>query len=86
MAYFANSTEGACFEEQCSRCRLGWDEDETVTGKNCPIETAQILYNYDAVNNEVATAILKLLVKDDGTCTMFELCRNHFEVQKEKLF
>jgi len=62
MAYFSNSTDGAYFEAQCSRCKLN---DAT-----CPIAAVQFNYNYDAVNNEVATKILGGLVRNDGTCLM----------------
>jgi hypothetical protein len=34
---------------------------------------AQQTYNYEAANNEVATAILGMLVTDDGACQMFAL-------------
>ena len=42
MAYFANGTEGMCFDEQCSRCKYGEDA--------CPIAFVQTMYNYDACN------------------------------------
>jgi hypothetical protein len=62
MAYFANGSEGSYFEQECARCRFGEGP--------CPIAMAQFLYNYDAVNNEVATKILGMLVADDGACSM----------------
>ena len=64
MAYFSNSTEGAPFDEQCSRCRFGQEP--------CPIALVQMLFNYDACNNKVATDILGGLVKNDGTCMMLK--------------
>lgn len=64
MAYFSNGSEGACFDEQCSKCILG--------NKTCPIDYVQTMYNYEAVNNKVATEILNNLVKNDGTCKMLE--------------
>lgn len=65
MAYFSNGSEGMCFDEQCAKCRYA--------EHRCPIAFVQMMYNYDAVNNKVATEILGHLVKDDGTCTMFEM-------------
>lgn len=72
MAYFPNGTSGMCFYEQCSRCRYGEGP--------CPIWRVQNDYNYKACNNEVASAILNDLVKDDGTCTMFEHDPKTFEL------
>lgn len=72
MAYFANGSEGECFEAQCEECRYG--------EKPCPIALVQQLYNYDAVNNDIATKILNDLVKDDGTCEMFKLCKKDFQL------
>lgn len=62
MAYFANGSEGSYFEKECALCRFGEGP--------CPIAEVQFCYNYDAVNNDVATSILGALVKDDGTCSM----------------
>jgi hypothetical protein len=80
MAYFSNGTEGEVFDEQCAQCRYG--------EKPCPIELVQMLYNYDACNNEVATKILNRLVKQDGTCTMFETFKEDFKIdgKQESLF
>ena len=72
MAYFANGSEGECFEAQCDECRYGQ--------KPCPIALVQQLYNYDAVNNNAATEILNTLVQDDGTCEMFKLCAKDFQL------
>lgn len=76
MAYFANGSEGACFDDQCNRCKYGKDP--------CPIELVQTEYNYDACKNNVATAILDHLVDDDGTCKMFERFKSDFEVKEEQ--
>lgn len=62
MAYFANGTEGVIFDAQCDKCKFGQSQ--------CPIETAQVLYNYDAANNKVATDILNTIVNKDGICQM----------------
>jgi hypothetical protein len=70
MAYFANCSAGGCFEAQCMKCRFGQ--------LPCPIAAAQYLYNYDACNNEVATNILDMLVKNDGSCAMFEMAPDVF--------
>lgn len=70
MAYFANGSEGMCFDEQCARCKYG--------DQPCPIATVQTMYNYHACNNTTARCILDILVKDDGTCTMFEMAKEDF--------
>lgn len=77
MAYFPNGTSGACFAEQCARCRYG--------GKPCPIAMVQMMYNYDACGNETATAILDDLVSDDGVCSMFNLDPDWFENKQTEL-
>jgi hypothetical protein len=77
MAYFSNSSEGYTFNEQCMRCRYG--------EQPCPIALVKYLYNYDACNNETATKILDSLVKQDGTCTMYELDPDWFEQRQEEM-
>jgi len=73
MAYFANGSEGMCFDEQCCRCKYGEG--------SCPVYFVQSMYNYDACNNEVATKILDALVKNDGTCQVFEMAKEHFFIE-----
>lgn len=77
MAYFANGSEGDCFAEQCAQCRYGT--------KPCPIALVQFTYNYDACNNETASAILHQLVAQDGTCSMYELDPEWFERRQGEL-
>ena len=77
MAYFSNGTEGEVFDEQCSRCKYG--------DKSCPIAAVQMMYNYDACNNKTARNILDTLVKDDGTCTMFEAFERDFGIDPDQL-
>lgn len=77
MAYFANGSEGDCFTEQCMRCRYG--------DQPCPIAMVQFNYNYAACNNEVASNILHDLVKQDGSCAMFELDPDWFERRQGEL-
>ena len=72
MAYFPNGSAGECFDNQCSRCKYG--------EMPCPIALVQTLYNYDACNNKVATAILNRLVLNNGTCTMFDMAKSDFEI------
>jgi hypothetical protein len=72
MAYFANGSEGMCFDEECSACKYGQEP--------CPIAWVQLNYNYEACNNEVATAILNALVKNDGTCEMFKAFEKDFKI------
>jgi formate hydrogenlyase subunit 6/NADH:ubiquinone oxidoreductase subunit I len=69
MAYFANGSEGMCFGEQCEKCKFG--------NNICPIEAIQMIYNYDAVGNKIATAILDDLVKNDGTCMMYKTFKSY---------
>jgi len=76
MAYFSNSTEGMAFDNECSTCKYGKDE--------CPIALVQVLYNYDAANNELATKILNNLVTDDGKCSMKQIFKNDFEFNKNQ--
>jgi len=70
MAYFSNSGEGSGFDEQCGRCKHGEGP--------CPIAFVQMAYNYEACNDKVATKILDELVKQDGTCTVFEMAKRDF--------
>lgn len=77
MAYFSNGSEGHVFDSQCQKCKYGQ--------KPCPIAFAQITYNYDAVNNKTATAILDVLIKDDGTCQMFAMAKSDFEIDPNQL-
>lgn len=77
MAYFSNGSEGMAFDLQCGRCKFGL--------KPCPIAFAQTTYNYDAVNNDVATKILDVLVKEDGTCTVWEMAKSDFEIDPNQL-
>lgn len=57
MAYFSNGSEGEVFDAECAECPLG--------EKPCPIAGVHMIYNYKACNNEVATAILNDLVKQE---------------------
>lgn len=57
MAYFSNGSEGMVFNEECATCPLGEEP--------CPVASVQIHYNYKAANNEVATAILNDLVRQN---------------------
>lgn len=77
MAYFANGSEGACFDNECANCKYGQAQ--------CPIAYVQIQYNYDAVNNKTATEILDHLVKPNGKCTMKELVDPEARARKRQL-
>jgi len=70
MAYFANGSEGECFDEQCVRCRFAED--------GCPIAFVQTAFNYEACNVPVAQKILDALVRQDGTCEMFVMADGLF--------
>jgi hypothetical protein len=77
MAYFSNSSEGFALDGQCEKCKYGKGP--------CPIFAAQVMYNYDAVNNEVATKILDSLISDDGVCSMWKQYRHDFEIDPNQL-
>jgi len=76
MAYFSNGSEGMVFDDQCARCKFGLSP--------CPINFVQGFYNYDAVNNKVATDILNALVKDDGTCTFYEMAKSDLFIDRNQ--
>ena len=67
MAYFSNSSEGAILDNQCGNCKYGQ--------KKCPIALVQMMYNYDAANNETATEILEELVSSETGCRMYDLIK-----------
>ena len=71
MAYFPNGASGECFDEQCARC--------IMFDRSCPISLVQLKYNYSACNIEAAGAILGDLVKDDGSCAMFNTAPEIFD-------
>lgn len=79
MAYFSNGSEGMVFDRQCGRCKFG--------DKPCPIAFIQMEYNYDQHKDTsgVATKILDTLVKNDGTCTVFEMAKLDFFVDPDQL-
>lgn len=79
MAYFSNGSEGSCFDSQCGKCKFG--------DKPCPIAAIQIIYNYDQLNDTlgVARKIMSELVKDDGTCTVFEMAKQDFFIDPNQL-
>lgn len=70
MAYFANGDAGSVFDEQCLKC--------IFFERACPVAWVQMEYNYKAANNEVARAILDDLVKNNGTCMMFDMAPEIF--------
>lgn len=76
MAYFSNSSEGECFDDQCSRCKFGQ--------MACPVALLQMEYNYEQLREPTGklTEVMNLLVKEDGTCTVFEMAKADFEVEK----
>ncbi len=75
MAYFANGSEGDCLDQQCSLCRYG--------EQPCPIFEMQLMFNYDQLKDTTGTAsnIMDLLIKNDGTCTMFQRFENDFSLK-----
>jgi len=79
MAYFSNGSEGVVFDDQCARCKYGQHP--------CPIALVQMDANYDRFNDKsgTATRILNNLVKDDGTCEMFEMAKQDFEIDPDQM-
>ena len=63
MAYFSNSTEGDILDQQCDDCIVPDDAP-------CPVLLAQIMYNYDQIENEKLEKCLNLLVNKAGECQM----------------
>ena len=51
----------------------------------CPIYSIQMQFNYDAVKNKVASDILNMLIKQDGTCSMFEFAKQYLECDHETI-
>jgi hypothetical protein len=60
MAYFANGSEGAYLDAQCSECMIGEDP--------CPVYAAQMEYNYDQ-KGKIET-LLNLLIGEDCKCRL----------------
>lgn len=79
MAYFSNGTEGMVFDGQCAMCKYGKHP--------CPIAWVQIDANYDQIKDTTGTAtkILNHLVKDDGTCAMWEMAKVDFAIDPNQL-
>lgn len=79
MAYFSNGSEGMVFDSQCERCKYGKHP--------CPIALVQIDANYDQHKDTtgVATRILDHLVKNDGTCTVYEMAKSDFAIDPNQL-
>ena len=75
MAYFSNGGEADILANQCCKCVLG---KQMLL---CPILKAQLDYNYDAVNNKVATEILDLFVDKETGCQMFVKYKNELEIE-----
>lgn len=79
MAYFSNGTEGMVFDDQCARCKFGRHP--------CPIAFVQIDANYDQHKDLTGTArkILDHLVKNDGTCMVYEMAKQDFAIDPNQL-
>jgi formate hydrogenlyase subunit 6/NADH:ubiquinone oxidoreductase subunit I len=79
MAYFSNGSEGAVFDDQCARCKYG--------DKPCPIAAVQMEYNYDQHKDKTGTTIKLLndLVKDDGTCNMYETFKDDLAIDPNQM-
>lgn len=79
MAYFSNGSEGIVFDDQCSKCKYG--------KYPCPIALIQTEYNYDQLKDKTwtATKIMDTLVKQDGTCTVYEMAKQDFAIDPNQL-
>ena len=74
MAYFSNGSEGMILDEQCIEC-IHEDPDA-----GCPIALAQMLFNYDQVNNADLRKCLNMLVDDNrGECQMKPLIEQYYK-------
>jgi hypothetical protein len=80
MAYFSNGSEGDCFYEQCMKCKYGQYP--------CPIAFLQMEFNYDQLKDTTGTArkMLDALVRQDGTCTMFETFKADLRTDNKPMF
>lgn len=63
MAYFPNGSSCEILANQCGHCKYGEEP--------CPIYQVQVTYNYDACNDQLASAILNDLVSNEKGCEMF---------------
>lgn len=79
MAYFSNGSEGTVFDDQCAKCKYGKHP--------CPIAFVQMDFNYDQHNDKTGTTrkLLNHLVKEDGTCTMWETFKHDLEIDPSQL-
>ncbi len=79
MAYFSNGSEGMVFDDQCAKCKYGQ--------KPCPIAIVQTAFNYDQLKDKSGTAerILGTLVRDNGSCSMWELFQHDFAIDPNQL-
>lgn len=79
MAYFSNGSEGMVFDDQCQKCKYGKHP--------CPIAFVQMDANYDQLKDTsgTATKILSALVKDDGTCTVYEMAKQDFAIDPNQM-
>ena len=73
MAYFANGSEGDCYEAAyCNRCIHQRDADK---GECCPVLMLHLLWNYEQHSNEDKALALNLLIPREGItnnpCEMF---------------
>lgn len=75
MAYFANSTMGEHFDEQCENCVHGFDETDPDP-KFCPVARLQLDWNYSQIKDGDQKLALDILVpqKDTGeaNCWFFK--------------
>jgi len=61
MGYFPNGTSHEIWaQENCNKCFLG--------GRQCPIELAHLLYNYEQCKDEKSILHLLIPMTEDGLC------------------
>ena len=65
MAYFPNGSAGAVLDNQCEECLYAFSDDIL-----CPVQSVQMLYNYEQNKNEKLEECLNHLVDENGICQM----------------
>lgn len=76
MGYFANGTEGDCYQAQwCFRC-VHWRDNGDGRGDGCPVYDLHLLYNYDQHKKESTKHALAMFIPrleggGNAQCRMF---------------
>lgn len=77
MGYFANGSEGECYQDRwCVRC-VHWKDEGDGRGEGCPVYDLHILYNYDQLKKDSTRRALEMFIPTaeggigNGQCRMF---------------